>query len=407
MADTPTLDRAARRYAVALVYLSGFLQGLTLVSFPASGALLKQTLGFNDAQYGAIFLPQVGLAILGALLGASLARRIGLKTLLVIALLANGLSQLALAASLTVMAGLGFTLILAATGALGLGFGLAGAPINTYPTRLFPRQSHAAVVALHTLLGLGLAAGPLAAGAFMDAGVFTVYPVLTAGLCGALAGLTFLARLPAEAGTGAASTPGPLPLAAPGFWGFALVAVLYAFAEGTFSNWVVIYLNETKGLPQTIATLALSAFWAALVVGRLTAAALVVRVAPERLWLALPLLMIAAFLLLPYADSAGLGVMLFALAGLGCSAFFPLTITLAAHRFPQHVAAVSSMMIAALMVGVGAGSFVIGALRALLPLETLYQLSAVYPLAVLIIAGVLARGETHPQSSAHTSRVSS
>lgn len=389
MVDTPTLDRAAHRYAVALVYLSGFLQGLTLVSFPASGALLKQTLGLSDAQYGAIFLPQVGLAILGALLGASLARRIGLKALLVLALLANGLSQLALAASLTVMAGLGFTLILAATGALGFGFGLAGAPINTYPPLLFPRQPHAAVVALHTLLGLGLATGPLAAGAFMDTGVFTAYPLLSAALCGTLAALTLLARLPVEAGAGVASTPGPVPLAAPGLWGFALVAVLYAFAEGTFSNWVVIYLSETKGLPQASGTLALSAFWAALVVGRLTVSALVVRVAPERIWLALPLLMITAFLLLPYATSPPLGVMLFALAGLGCSAFFPLTITLAAHRFPHHVAAVSSMMIAALMVGVGAGSFIIGALRALLPLETLYQLSAIYPALVLAIASML------------------
>ncbi|WP_034431885.1 hypothetical protein, partial [Candidatus Contendibacter odensensis] len=52
--------------ALLAVYLIAFLQGLTLVSFPASSAVLKQMHGFTDAQYGAIFLPQVALAVLGA-----------------------------------------------------------------------------------------------------------------------------------------------------------------------------------------------------------------------------------------------------------------------------------------------------------------------------------------------------
>jgi predicted MFS family arabinose efflux permease len=81
-----------------------------------------------------------------------------------------------------------------------------------------------------------------------------------------------------------------------------------------------------------------------------------------------------------------LGLGLFALAGLACSAFFPLTITLASQRFPEHVAWVSSMLIAALMVGVGLGSFVIGPLREWLSLESLYRLSAAYPIAVVGLA---------------------
>ena len=55
--------------AVLAVYLIAFLQGLTLVSFPASSAVLRQMHGFTDAQYGAIFLPQVTLAVLGAVIG--------------------------------------------------------------------------------------------------------------------------------------------------------------------------------------------------------------------------------------------------------------------------------------------------------------------------------------------------
>lgn len=181
------------------------------------------------------------------------------------------------------------------------------------------------------------------------------------------------------------------PVASASFWLFFLIAILYAFAEGTFYNWAVIYLQETKRLPMAIAALALSVFWAAMVAGRLTVSIAVLRIPAERIWLSLPVLMIGAFLLLPYANTPALGIGLFALAGLACSAFFPLTIDLVSKRFEMHVAWVSSMMIAALMVGVGVGSFVIGLLRSQLALEQLYRFSSLYPLLVLILAMMLRR----------------
>jgi len=140
-------------------------------------------------------------------------------------------------------------------------------------------------------------------------------------------------------------------------------------------------------LPSGIAALALSVFWGAMVAGRLLVAVLVARIAPLSIWLGLPVLMIAVFLLLPAANTPLLGLGLFALAGLACSAFFPLTITLASAQFPDQVAWVSSMLIAALMVGVGLGSFLIGPLRQWLSLEQIYQLSALYPVLVIGLAG--------------------
>lgn len=86
------------------------------------------------------------------------------------------------------------------------------------------------------------------------------------------------------------------------------------------------------------------------------------------------------------------GLALFALAGLACSAFFPLTIALASRRFEPNTAWVSSMLTAALMLGVGLGPFAVGALREAVSLENLYQLSALYPLlALALIALVLRR----------------
>ena len=101
------------------------------------------------------------------------------------------------------------------------------------------------------------------------------------------------------------------------------------------------------------------------------------------------MLMIAALLALPYASGAASGLSLFALAGLGCSAFFPLTIALSSKRFPNDVAWVSSMLTAALMAGVGMGSFAVGALREVLALENLYRISVVYPLLVLLLIFIL------------------
>jgi predicted MFS family arabinose efflux permease len=179
------------------------------------------------------------------------------------------------------------------------------------------------------------------------------------------------------------------PLASPLFWVFVAIAMLYAFAEGTFANWAVIYLREGKGLDPEVAAGALSVFWGALVVGRLAVTALLVRFPAEPVFLTLPAVMIAAFLLMPFADSAALGIGLFAFAGLACSAVFPLTITQVSERFPDHVAFVSSAMIAALMIGIGAGTFLLGALRDLLAFEPLYRLSSAYPAALLALAAVV------------------
>jgi hypothetical protein len=57
------------------------LQGMTMVSFPAVSAVLKQALALSDADYGAIFLPQVALAIVGAIAGGALTRSVGLAAL--------------------------------------------------------------------------------------------------------------------------------------------------------------------------------------------------------------------------------------------------------------------------------------------------------------------------------------
>lgn len=375
--------------SVLAVYLTGLAQGLTLVSYPSSSVQLRAMHGLSDAEYGLIFLPQVVAAVVGATGGAALARRLGLRRLLVLAVLANALSQMALALVSVVPAGSVLPTLLAGTACLGLGFGLLGAPINAYPPHWFPRQANTALVVMHSLIGVGLMLGPQAEASFAAAGRWIGFPLALLALTLVLAAAA--ARLPLGdgglvGGTDRRRASGPSPARDPAFWTFVLIAVLYAFAEGTFSNWAVVYLQDGKGLPPAIAAAALSVFWGALVGGRLLISLLLLWLPTRPLWKLLPVLMIAAFLLLPLADAAAPAIVLFAFAGLACSAFFPLSIALVTEHFPQHVAWVSAMLIAALMVGVGLGSFAIGALRSVLSFESLYRWSALYPALALVLA---------------------
>ena len=118
--------------------------------------------------------------------------------------------------------------------------------------------------------------GPLLAGGFIGSGRWSYFPVTLAGFGLVCVALVLSVSLPRNQPDSAlAALPvRARPSRSRTLWAFLAVAVLYAFAEGTLSNWVVIYLHDERGLPEASATLALSAFWAALVVGRLLAALL-------------------------------------------------------------------------------------------------------------------------------------
>jgi predicted MFS family arabinose efflux permease len=137
-----------------------------------------------------------------------------------------------------------------------------------------------------------------------------------------------------------------------------------------FSNWAVIFLQEDKQISPKEAGAVLSAFWAALAVGRLLTSWLVSRLPANGVWLSHSVLMAGAFLLLPAVNSSISGIAAYSFAGLACSSFFPLTVGRASSRFPQQ---------AALMLGVGLGSFALGALPAMLPLTMIFRMAALLP----------------------------
>ena len=276
-----------------------------------------------------------------------------------------------------------------ATGLFGFGFGFGGGPLNSLASTLSERFSNSAVTLLHMMAGLGMSAAPLIFAYVIRIGAWVFVPVGLASLALVLILICAVTRFPAPM-TPPQQIAGTWPSRSAYFWLIMAVASLYALTEGVFANWAILYVQDAKGLDAQTAASALAAFWGSLTLGRLFASLVLVRFPPIALLLALPPLMAVALLLIPQAATPSGVISAYAIAGLACSAFFPLLITIVAEPFPHAISYIASMLTAALMFGVGVGSYGIGSLRSSLSLEMLYSASTVFPIAALILI-VIAR----------------
>lgn len=350
-------------FVVGLLYLAGVAQGLALVTFPAASAIFANPSGFNlsSAQYGAMFLPQVALAIVASALAPALARRLGMRGVLRLGLAGDLLSMALLAASpLLIGSGGAFVLLCIATGALGLGFGLTVTALNTLVEALFPKRADGALLALNALLGLGTALAPALVALFAAQGAWWALPLLTAIFVAALLGALATRDAPRPPAREAAPTRGALPQR---FWLYGAAALLYGVVETLNGNWAGPYLSAERHLTAQDASLALAAFWLAVTIGRIVFAALTRWLPPAAVYVVLPALLAAVFQLIARADGAIAAIAGFAAAGLACSALLPLSVSFGGAEFPRRAATISGELIAFYQVGYGLAAFGVGPLR--------------------------------------------
>jgi fucose permease len=353
----------ARGREIAVVYAAGVVQGVALVTFPAASAIFTSPAHYalSSEAYGGLFLPQALAAIGASLLGAGLGRRLGVRRIYVLGLLANLLAMALLVASRFVAAhALAYGSLLVATASLGVGFGLTVPALNTLAAVFFPRTIDSAVLVLNALLGLGTALAPLFVALFVDLGAWWGLPVLVAVLLLALLALSADLRLDIGA-----AAPGPADPALPArFWLFAAFALLYGIVETMNGNWATLYMTRTQGAGPALASLALTMFWATVTAGRVLFAAVERWLPPRVVYRGLPLVSAAALLVtaaLPKGEP-WLGVLAFALAGLGCSALLPLTISFGQSAMSSAAPSVAGGLIAAYQVGYGLAAFGVGPL---------------------------------------------
>jgi hypothetical protein len=88
-----------------------------------------------------------------------------------------------------------------------------------------------------------------------------------------------------------------------------------------------------------------------------------------------------------------LGIMAFALAGLGCSALLPLTVSFAEEELTTIAASVAGGLIAFYQIGYGVAAFGVGPLqsRAGLGLNTIYAGTAIVALMMSALSFVIIR----------------
>ena len=385
----------ATRTEVGLIYLTGLMQGLALVTFPAASSIFTSGdgYGFSNTRYGAMFLPQVVLAILASSFAPKFASRWRLKRVLVLGLLADLVSMSLLASSKLLMASpdAAFGLLLIATGTLGLGFGATVMALNTYAESFFPENSDRAVLALNALLGAGTALAPLFVAVFLGLGVWWVLPILVAGALALI--LVFLMREPLQVESSINvgihdRTRGFFRQLPARFWLYAAAVFLYGIVETLNGNWASLYLTLQRSVSRQGGSLALTSFWAMVTIGRVLFGALSARVPVRWIYVSLSPLLVVAFQTISRASDEMAGIFAFGFAGLACSAFLPLSISFGGGEFPKLAGVVSGELIAFYQLGYGVAAFGIGPLRALTgsAFSSLYSWGS----AVAAILGILA-----------------
>jgi fucose permease len=389
---------AATKTEVGLIYGTGLVQGLALVTFPAASSIFTSPAGygFSSARYGMMFLPQVLLAILASSLAPKFAKRYSLKRVLVAGIVADLVSMSLLASSKFLLSSpdAAFGLLLIATGALGFGFGATLMALNTYTESFFPARSDRAVLALNALLGTGTALAPLLIALFLGLGVWWGLPILVA--CTLALILISALRQPLQfhfPGDGSSSAAGSFRGLPSRFWLYAAVVFLYGVVETLNGNWAPLYLTTQRGVSAQGASLALTSFWAMVTIGRILFAYLSARVPVRWIYAGLPVLLIVAFQAVSHASGRTMGIFSFGFAGLACSAFFPLSISFAGEEFPRLASVMSGELIAFYQLGYGVAAFGMAPLRELtgLPFSSMYSYGSAAAACMLILAWSLIR----------------
>ncbi len=411
----------ASRAEGAAVQVAGLVQGIVLVTFPAASTIFTDSSDYNlsRSQYGAMFAPQVVTAVLAALLGAGLlfpglARRVREKTVYLTGLAADLAAMLLLILSWLVVRqhGAAYGLLLAATACLGCGFGLTVPSLNTLTAAFHPKTADRAVLVLNALLGLGTALAPVFVAAFVGIGFWVGLPVAAACLLVGLIAVSL--RLPLDPGSqrpavasqsgGDARQPRQARAAATalrlprGLGVFAAFALLYGFCETMNGNWSQLDVTSL-GVRASTAALALTGFWALVTAGRVLVAA-VQRWLPSRAaYHILPFVLAGAFVLIAvlprHAPAAAVAA--FCLAGLGCSALLPLTISFGQEKLTGSETAVAGGVIATYQVGYGIAAFGVGPVTSAgVRLPVLFAVSAVVAAAMGLLSLAVAHRRPSP-----------
>jgi len=387
-----------------VVYLAGTVQGIVLVTFPAASTIFASPkyYGLSNSQYGDMFLPQVVMAILASLLAANLAWRITTKRVYMLGLTASlsSMGLLLISAAVKSDFAAAYPLLLIATALLGAGFGLTVPVLNTYASVFHPGSVNSAVLVLNALLGLGTVLAPVFVAIYVGLDIWWGLPLTSIVLLTGLLLVSIRLPLRAHAGPVARAPRHRIPRR---FWVYAAFITLYGICETMNGNWSQLEMTKELGASATQASLALAAFWGMVTIGRVVFAVAGRWLPPRVTYRLLPVVVAGAFVLISQLShgQAAAGIGAFALAGLGCSALLPLTISFGEAELTAMSAALTGGVIAFYQLGYGIAAFGVGPLQSTgLNLSAIFGGTAIIAAVMAILANLLApSGRLRPQSA--------
>lgn len=370
---------ARNKAAIIAIYGAGFLVGAAFVFLPSLGKILSESpYNFSSSMYGLLYFPEIIGAILSALSAGFLQSRFKSKGVFKIGILFNTIAMILLSIASFIHSPLLYNLLLFEMLFYGIGFGLTLAAINHYAAFLFPSAETKAVTILNALIGGATAVSPIIFGfaqSLFSWGLWAIVLFISFVLI-------FFMPLPQTQ----IKVIHKVHLRS-NILLFMLAVLVYAICEGSFGSWANVYVSVDKGQQAYYGIVSLSLFWASMTVFRLLIALVPEKIIPHRyFYIASAIAIGLCFLVLPVLNNALALVLAFVFAGAACSIYYPFSMSYGLIDYPQQQTQVAGLMVAALMVGEGIGSFGLGPLQDMLPLGTIYLISSFWMIPLFILA---------------------
>jgi MFS family permease len=349
----------ARLGALSTFFLAGALCAVWTVRMPA----LKQKLDLSDAQLGLEVLGWGVGALITMLIAGRIIGRYG----------SRGVLRLALPGTAACLALVGlapnFTLLIVTGLAFGLCFGLVDVSMNTQASTVERRYGRPLMGGMHAGWSLGAVTGGLLGAGTAWIGLnFTAALCLVAALC--LPAILAIGPLYLSEGAlpqaGASSAPAAaslttstsrarrprLPLLV---YLFGAIVFCSYLAEGAVADWSGVYLRDSLGATEVVATFGYPMFEASMFLGRMFSDRLTTHFGARTLITVSGLAAAAAFLLVVLAADPAYALLGFALVGLGVCAVSPLAMSLTGAAGGAHteraIATASTLGYSGLLLG--------------------------------------------------------
>ncbi|WP_127485277.1 MFS transporter [Paenibacillus ehimensis] len=393
-----------------LIWMGCLCYVITGVSTVIVGAVLPELLAHYSQSYGSggmlIFVQFVGL-LSGVLSMPAISRKLGRKSAVLLGL---GLVGMELFAGLLPP----WPAVVLLAGLAGFGTGLVESCIGTIILLAVKQKQAAAMSKLEVTFGVGALVMPSIASFLIAKGLWT-YSFFLLGT-GALATaivwrrMSFgemdgmLARKEAESGGGQTQRPA---YARSGIPFLALCAVfffLYGGSEVSVVHFFPSIFMERWGIDSSLATLTVTVYWTAMVIGRILTGILGDRWTYFRFLWAATLLSLAALLVLPFSHYAWGGYVLSFLLGLGMSGMFAVALIYANQSLPGMTERTTSILLAANGLGGSLLPLGVGRVMDAFPIQTAMWLYSAVMLVMLVVLTISKRRPQPESAPLHAGR---